>query len=96
MNVFVEDRGISPVVAMVIHQFPNDSRSWPLIDFAEDALRGAGMDVISIQSWRERFGDRDFRVSRWEGHPNELAHSLVAEALYRRIAAKPDLRTFAK
>lgn len=96
MNLFVEGRGIAPVVAMVIHQFPNDSRSWPLIDFAEHALRGAGMDVVSIQSWRKRFGDRDFRVSRWEGHPNELAYSLVAEALYERITDKPDLISFAK
>ena len=96
MNAFVVDNGLAPIVGIVVHQFPNDPRSWPLIESAEDALRGAGFDLVSIRSWRERFGDRDFKVSRWEGHPNELAFSLVAEALHQRIAAMPDLMAFAK
>jgi hypothetical protein len=55
----------------------------------------AGFDLISVMGWRERFAGRVFRVSRWEGHPNELAHSLLAEQLYERLLRHPALQAYA-
>ncbi len=86
MNRFAMENGLPPVVGIVFHQFFGvDERAWLLIDEAEASLAAAGFDLISIKPWRQELDGKDFPVSRWEGHPNELAHSLIAEALYERL-----------
>jgi hypothetical protein len=67
----------------------------PLIAAAERAMADAGFDLISVMSWRERFKNRVFPISRWEGHPNELAHSLIAKQLHERLLAHDELRAYA-
>lgn len=95
MNRIVRDRGLSPIIGIVFHQFPGgDPRGWTLVEIAERSLENAGFDLISVLSWRERFRDRLFPVSRWEGHPNELAHSLIAEHLYERLLQHSKLKEY--
>jgi hypothetical protein len=86
MNQFVREAGLPPMIGIVFHQWPGgDPRGWDLVEVAEQALADAGFDLISVMSWRERFEDRILRVSRWEAHPNELAHSLIAKHLHERL-----------
>jgi hypothetical protein len=81
----------------VFNQFPGgDPRAWDLIETAERALDDAGFDLISVMSWRERFKDQIFPVSRWEAHPNELANSLIAEHLYERLLEHGALEVYRK
>ena len=95
MNDFVRGKGLPPIVGIVFHQSPGgDPRAWELIEVAEGALADADFDLISVMSWRERFEGQAFPVSRWEGHPNELAHSLVAQSLNERLLRHPRLADY--
>ena len=95
MNDFVRGEGLPPIIGMVFHQSPGgDPRAWELIEVAERALADADFDLISVMSWRERFKGQAFPVSRWEGHPNELAHSLVAQSLNERLLRHPRLEGY--
>ena len=96
MSRFAVESGLPPVIGIVFHQsFSGDERAWELIAAAEDSLTAADFDLISIQPWRTRLEGQNFQVSRWEGHPNEIAHSLVAEALYERLLARGYLEGYA-
>jgi len=94
MNRFVVDGGLPPIVGIVFHQSPRNQRAGALVAIAEQAFADAGFDLISVKPWREKFKDRRFHVSRWEGHPNELAHAAVAESLDTRIRARGYLRGY--
>ncbi|MEM7021651.1 MAG: GDSL-type esterase/lipase family protein [Pseudomonadota bacterium] len=95
MNAPVLEYGLPPIIGIVFHQYPGgDSRGWDLIEIAERAMGDAGFDLISVMSWRERFKDSNFRVSRWEGHPNELANSVLAEHLYEELLEHRAMQAF--
>jgi hypothetical protein len=95
MNRMVREAGLPPIMGIVFHQFPGgDLRGWDLVEVAERAMGAAGFNLISVVSWRERFKGRLFPISRWEGHPNELAHSLIAEHLHDRLLAHDKLREY--
>jgi hypothetical protein len=95
MNRIVREAGLPPMIGIVFHQAPGgDPRGWDLIEVAERGMADAGFDLISVMSWRERFKDRVFPISRWEGHPNELAHSLIAQQLYETLLAHDKLREY--
>jgi D-alanyl-lipoteichoic acid acyltransferase DltB (MBOAT superfamily) len=54
------------------------------------AARAAGFQIIDIG---DVYKDRDIatlRLAEWDDHPNALGHRLVAERLYRELAAAPD------
>jgi hypothetical protein len=96
MNRVVHESALPPMIGIVFHQYPGgDPRAWGLVEVAERAMGAAGFNLISVMSWRERFKDRVFPISRWEGHPNELAHSLIAEHLNERLLAHDKLREYA-
>jgi lysophospholipase L1-like esterase len=82
INRVVVQAGLPPVVAMVLHQAPKvDSRPHEVTRIAEEALTKAGMTVVPTAPY---FLDRDgssFRVSQWDGHPNEEGHRIFAEML---------------
>ncbi len=86
MSEFVAERGGGPIVAMVLDQFPGlDPRSEQLTRMAEAAAHAAGMDVVPTDSYAKTWSGFNFRVSPWEGHPNEIANELFADLLYRHI-----------
>jgi hypothetical protein len=92
MNRLALEEGLPPIIGIVFEHSPGgDPRAWHLIEIAEQAMEDAGFDVISVLPWRERFRKRRFPVSRWESHPNELAHSLIAEQLSERLLANGKL-----
>lgn len=98
MNRFVQNAGLPAIVGIVFHLVDRDPRGGDLIEIAELALRDADFDLISVMDERKRLGSPGprFRVSRWETHPNELAHSQVAEWLSYHILKKGYLDGFRK
>jgi GDSL-like Lipase/Acylhydrolase family len=95
MNRFVREEGLPAMIGIVFHQFPGgDPRGWELVEIAERSLANAGFDLISVMSWRELFRDRVFPISRWEAHPNELAHSLIAEHLHEKLLGHHKLQEY--
>jgi hypothetical protein len=95
MNRFVQEEGLPAMIGIVFHQFPGgDPRGWELVEIAERSLANAGFDLISVMSWRELFEDRVFPISRWEAHPNELGHSLIAEHLNERLLGHHKLQEY--
>jgi lysophospholipase L1-like esterase len=95
MNRLVKDKGVPSIVGIVFHQNPGgDQRGWELVEIAERGLEDAGFDLVSIKHWRERFKSRTFPVSRWEGHPNELANAAFAEELHKHILERGYLQGY--
>jgi len=84
------------MIAMVLDQGPRlDGPGRQLAIAAERQLRAAGIDVVESEEFYRRYDGRSFRVSRWEGHPNEEAHAIWAHDLAERIRQHPDLERFA-
>lgn len=95
MSRLVKSEGLPPAIGIVFDQSPGgDPRAWDLVEIAEGALAAADFDLVSVLSWRERFKDRIFTVSRWEGHPNELAHSILANELHDHITGHGHLQGY--
>jgi lysophospholipase L1-like esterase len=95
MNSFVTSRGLPPVIAMVLDQFPRlHGPGRQLAVAAEAELRAAGIDTVDSEVFYRRFDGRNFRVSRWEGHPNEEAHAIWASMLAKTIRGLDELAPF--
>jgi hypothetical protein len=86
MNEFVTGSGLPPMVAMVLDQYPRlNGPGRQLAIAAERQLRAAGIETVSSEDIYRRYDGRSFRVSRWEGHPNEEAHAIWASELAATI-----------
>ncbi len=97
MNELVTARGLPPVVALTLDQHPRvDSRGWRVAQVAERSMKDAGMDVIGMAPYYRQFEGQNFRVSRWEGHPNEVANAIWATMLDRHLRSLEVLRPFRK
>jgi lysophospholipase L1-like esterase len=87
MNRIVTERGLPPVVTMVLDQYP--SLNGPIRELAlvaERAAESAGMDVIPTDEYYREYNGRALNVSNWEGHPNVQAHGIFARMFLSRIA----------
>ncbi len=97
MNRLVADRGLPPVVALILDQGPRlDSRGHRVTQAAERYLEYAGMDVLEMDGYYRQFNGVSLRVSRWEGHPNEAANAVWAVMLGRHLRSLDVLRPFRK
>lgn len=75
-----------PFISLVLHQTPAvDGRAQQAALVAEELARRAGIQVIPSAAYFEAYDGRNLAVSRWEGHPNELANALFASLFYREI-----------
>jgi lysophospholipase L1-like esterase len=87
MNRLVTERGLPPVVTMVLDQYP--SLNGPMHDLAlvaERAAESADMDVIPTDEYYRKYDGRALNVSNWEGHPNVEAHGIFARMFLSHIA----------
>ena len=87
MNRLVTERGLPPVVTMVLDQYPTlngPTRELALV--AERAGKSAGMDVIPTDEYYRQYDGRALRVSNWEGHPSVEAHGIFAQMFLSHIA----------
>ena len=94
MNSFVVSQGLPPVVAMVLDQIPKDPRGHMTTKIAEGHLKQAGMTVIDTESYYRLFSDKNLQVSRWEGHPNEVANASWAKMIETHLRSRSELKPF--
>jgi lysophospholipase L1-like esterase len=95
MNTYVLSQGLPPVVAMVLDQFPlQNSRGHAITLAAERHLAAAGMTVLDTEPYYRRYDGQNLAVSRWEGHPNEIAHGIWARMLEAHLRGRADLQRF--
>jgi len=95
LNRIVTANGSPPAVALVLDQMPRAEGPGPeLAAAAEAALRGAGIEVVDGADYYRVYDGRNFRVSRWEAHPNEEAHAIWASRLAERLSRRDDLARF--
>ncbi len=82
LNALVLERGLPPVVALVLDQAPQaGGRGQRVARIAERLLEEAGMSVVPSDPFYRRYDGATFAVSRWEGHPNEEALAIFAAML---------------
>jgi hypothetical protein len=95
MNAAVTEAGLPPVVAMVVHQYPDHTgKSWKMTQIAEDALAKGGLEVIPTEDYMRRYHGQTFDVSAFEGHPNEIANYIWANMISERLVKRTDLQHF--
>lgn len=95
MNRTITTVGLPPLVALVVNQYPAlNGPVHKITEVAENALRKAGADVISTDDFFNRYNNYAMNVSAWEGHPNEVAHYIWANMIYRQVIQRQDLTAF--
>ena len=95
MNDFALDRGLPPIVAMVLNQFPElNSKGYQLAIAAEQHLTNAGMIVIPTEEFYKKYDKQVMRVSQWEGHPNVKAHKIFADFFIAHLQNRKELEKY--
>lgn len=95
MNAFVQGRGLPPMVAMVLDQYPNiREKKYEVVLAAEQHLRAAGIRLIPSEYIRRHDGARDWHVSAWEGHPNEKANRVFAVEILKVLRDLSELQPY--
>ena len=95
MNMFVLNRGLPPVVAMVLNQFPDlNSNGYQIALIAEEHLKNAGLAVISTKEYYHRYDKQKMVVSPWEGHPNAKANQIFADLFIAHLQHRSDLNRY--
>ena len=85
INSYVKNNNLPPVIAIALNQFPTtNGRLAKIISIIESTAREVGMNVIDTGEFAKTYDGLKLSVSRWEGHPNEIAHNIYANmiALY--------------
>ena len=95
MNDLVRGHGLPPVLAMALEQYPNTKGDrYEIVVAAEKHLRAAGIRVVGSDYIRLNDGRMDWRVSPWEGHPNEKANTVFAQEISKVLRGLPELQPF--
>jgi lysophospholipase L1-like esterase len=96
MEALAAAAGLPPIVGILVDQFPAlDSRGHKISRIAEQAMQAAGFDVISTEDYYRRYtGDDNMYVSRWEGHPNEIANYIWASMIADHLRSEKYLKPF--
>jgi lysophospholipase L1-like esterase len=94
LNTFAKDRGLPPVISLVLNQLPDHSQAIQLTALAESDMQSAGLTVVPAQPYiREFQGNHEpLYVSRWEAHPNARAHQMFAQLLVSAILENKRIR----
>src|SRR5439155_17503947 len=97
MNRSVGAAGLPPVIAIVLFQRPKyGDRAYQMAKIAESALARAGAVVIPTEDYFRRYHGQAMNISRWEGHPNEIANYIWANMIAKELRARHDLTPFKK
>jgi len=95
MNLFVLGRGLPPIVAMVLNQFPDlNSKGYQIVMVAERHLTDAGMTVIPTEEFYKKYDKQSMAVSPWEPHPNEKAHKIFADFFIAHLQQRSELERY--
>ena len=95
MNSFLRASGLPAMIAMVVDQYPESTgRRYRIVHAAERALRDANIDLMSSDDYHRRYHDKPMKISRWEGHPDEVANFIWATMFMRKLQARADIQAF--
>jgi lysophospholipase L1-like esterase len=95
MNEFFKERGLPPIIAMVLNQFPDlNSKGYQIAMAAEQHLKNAGMAVIPTQEFYKKYDKQQMVVSPWEGHPNVNAHKIFADFFLAHLLQRGELKKY--
>lgn len=95
MNVFIGAAGLPPLVALVLDQYPHyGGRGYRISMMAEDAVRAAHAELIPTTDYYVRNNYKVMNVSRWEGHPDEVANYIWASMIANELRRRTDLQAF--
>jgi lysophospholipase L1-like esterase len=95
MNSFVRAAGLPPMIAMIIDQYPAaEGRRHRIVSAAERALRDGNFDLMSLDDFSRRYHGKSMNVSRWEGHPDEVANFIWATMFMRKLQERLDIQAF--
>jgi lysophospholipase L1-like esterase len=91
MTRIVHAAGLPPLIGMVLVQYPKyGDGAYKMAKIAESALAQAGAVVIPTEDYFRRYNGQRMNISRWEGHPNEVANyiwaSMIAKELLRYLS----------
>jgi len=96
MNATILAAGLPPLVAMVVDQYPWNPVGRKISAIAEENIMKAGATLIPTWGYYRSYSDKSFGVSRWEGHPNEVANYIWAHMISESLRPRQDLRPFAR
>jgi len=95
MSALLAERGLPPLVAMVLQQYPDTrGKSYQVVLAAERHLEAAGVRLIPSEYIRQNDRRTDWYVSPWEGHPNAKAHRAFALEFAGTLRRLPALQGF--
>lgn len=95
MNSAVMAAGLPSLLAMVVDQYPSyGGRGYQISRVAEDAATAAGAVVIPTEDFYAHHDGQYMYVSKWEGHPNEVANYIWASMIWRALRQRSDLQKF--
>ncbi|OGV78595.1 MAG: hypothetical protein A3K19_32165 [Lentisphaerae bacterium RIFOXYB12_FULL_65_16] len=95
LNAMVLERGLPPVVAMVLEQRPKCHGAGSDLALAvEDLMVAAGITVVPCRAYFSRCDGQEMVVSEWEQHPNAQAHRVFAEEFAGAIRGMRQLEPF--
>jgi GDSL-like Lipase/Acylhydrolase family len=97
MNRSIGAAGLPPMIGMVLFQRPkHGDRAYQMAKIAESALAQAGAVVIPSEDYFKRYHGQAMNISRWEGHPNEVANYIWANMIAKELQNRRDLVPFKK
>jgi len=95
INSAVRQAGLPPLVGLVVDQFPEyGGRGYRIAHVAEHYLTQAGAEVIPTENFYRAYHGRQMYISKWEGHPDEVANSIWATMISRHLRAHEDIQAF--
>ena len=95
INTLVQQHTGHPLVTMVLEQQPQTNSLRHDVNLrAQDIAKEAGHDVIPINQYLDQYDGQMFIVSRWDFHPNEIAHALFADMFYHHIVGKYGMNAY--
>lgn len=79
---------LPPIIGLVVDQSPDYGAQRDMIAaVAEAAMTKAGFEVVPVGGFYRTYYSDQFSVSRWESHPNEVAHYIWAKMLLPHVRA---------
>ena len=97
MNSLVRSAGLPPMIAMVVDQYPSfTGQGYKIAQAAEGAFKLAGIDAIPTENYYRRYHGQGLYVTKWEGHPDEVANFIWATTFMRKLQARPDIQALKK
>jgi len=95
MNKYLLAQGLPPLVAMVLDQYPAyGGPAYKIAKIAEKAVVDAGAKLLPTEDYYMRYNGQGMNVSRWEGHPNEIANIIWANMITKELENRKDLDIF--